>query len=202
MKRVSIITIALSIFVSTLTLSHALENSTVTTKDSTIRRSNQTCSNCPDRLCSKCRYGKDPTLMVHWGFKDCIQVLVGFVLPKEALTSSSEITACSIQFPPFTYPPYRGDNVTITVAKSSDWEEDTVSAETAPEAEEGGPLVIIEVPPFTHLGPIDVTPVCQKAKGSADGQFSIYLGTANYLGYYELWSKDSGKPAILHVTYQ
>ncbi|KAG0226394.1 hypothetical protein BGW42_003666 [Actinomortierella wolfii] len=163
-------------------------------------RSTVSCPSCPDSNCYKCQLGNEPTLTVNTGGRAYIRALVGFILPDGAMTSSTEITACSIQFPAFKKPLQYGVNVTVSVAKSPDWEESTVSAETAPEAEEGDPLVIIEVPPYTNLGRIDVTSVCQKAQSSTDGQFSIYLGAV--FGYYEIWSKDSGNPAILHVTYQ
>ncbi|KAG0223280.1 hypothetical protein BGW42_005996 [Actinomortierella wolfii] len=115
------------------------------------------------------------------------------------MTSSSEITACSIQFPPFTETTPHSAKIAAFLTESSDWDEDTVSALTAPR-EEMFPLAVAEVPANASLGPIDITSACKKAKSTANGQFSILLDTDT--GKYKMGSKESGSPAILKVTYQ
>ncbi|KAG0221785.1 hypothetical protein BGW41_006532 [Actinomortierella wolfii] len=199
MWRVSTFAIVFAVIESTLTLSLALEKSTPAIKDSTVVFYWFTCWECPDNECSKCRFGNDPILTIQAGGRADTRALVGFTLPDEVLAPSSEITSCSIQFPPFAYPLEFGGKFHVFLADSSDWEEEAVSRETAP-GREYDPLADIEVLSYENLGPIDVTPACQKVQGSADGQFSIYLTTE--IGYHTIWSKDSGNPATLHVTYQ
>lgn len=108
---------------------------------------------------------------------------------------SEKVTECTVQTPAFTRLPQSPLEVTVAAAKTSDWDEETVSGGNAPE--DDGVFNTVSVPALSNLPAFDVTPAC---KASGDGQFSIYLGVES--GSFEIWSKDSGNPAILHVTYE
>ncbi|KAL2871080.1 uncharacterized protein BJX67DRAFT_343515 [Aspergillus lucknowensis] len=162
-------------------------------KDSTIIRSTVSCTECPENDCYKCTYGFEDTLRANTGGHAWLRSLVGFQIPEGVEPSS--ITKCTVQFPAFTTLPQTGFNLTVAPALSSDWDEATVNANNAPNSTD--PVTVVPVPALTNPPPLDVTSACQGA--SADGQFSIYIGAA--FGYYEIWSKDSGNPAVLHVTH-
>ncbi|KAG0223279.1 hypothetical protein BGW42_005995 [Actinomortierella wolfii] len=201
MKLVSTIAVAFAIIVGTLTLSLALESSTFAVKDATTiyYKWGARCRHCKDGLCSYCPHGKGSSLGVWKVLHSIASALVGFILPDGALTPSSEIIACSIQFPPFTTATPHSAKIAVFLAESSNWDEDTVSGLSRPGTEKF-PLAVIEVPANASLGPIDVTSACKKAKNSADGQFSILLRTDT--GIYSMESRESGYPAVLKVTYQ
>ncbi|KNG87174.1 hypothetical protein ANOM_003784 [Aspergillus nomiae NRRL 13137] len=179
---------ALTVFTSLIISSFAID--TPATKDSTILRSTVSCPTCPDRNCYKCTLGHDGTLQANTGGLAYIRSLIAFQLPVPA----ASITACTVQFSAFTKPLEAPVNVTAAQALSSDWDEDTVTGENAPDA--GDVFAEIEVPAYANMGAIDVTPACKGA--DEDGKFSIFLGTK--FGRIEVWSKDSGNPAILHIT--
>ncbi|KAE8138557.1 hypothetical protein BDV38DRAFT_244095 [Aspergillus pseudotamarii] len=179
---------ALTVFASLITSSVAID--TPATKDSTIFRSTVSCPTCPDHNCYKCTLGHDATLEANTGGLAYIRSLIAFQLPVPA----ASITACTVQFPAFTKPLDAPVNVTAAQALSSDWDEDTVTGENAPDS--GEVLTEIGVPAYANMGAIDVTPACKGA--DEDGNFSIFLGTK--FGRIEVWSKDSGNPAILHIT--
>lgn len=160
-------------------------------KDSTILRSTVSCPNCPDRNCYKCTLGHENTLQANTGGLAYIRALVGFELP----VPSSSVTGCSVQFPAFTQPLQFPVNVTVARAASSEWNEDTVDGENAPDSKR--PFTMVTVPVNTNMGPINITQACRHA--ASDGQFSIYLGTQ--FDQIEIWSKDSGNPAILHIQF-
>ncbi|KAL5365129.1 hypothetical protein BJX96DRAFT_179560 [Aspergillus floccosus] len=172
---------------------HASETATPATKDSTIFRSTVSCPACPDRNCYKCTLGHNDTLVANTGGLAYLRWLVDFDLPAEVAPAA--VTSCTVQFPGFVAPVGAGINVTVSTAVSSDWDEDTVTAENAPDA--GDVLSTVEVPAYANLPALDVTGACRGAGG--DGAFSIYVGTV--FGRMEVWSKDSGNPAILHVSY-
>ncbi|KAJ1664886.1 hypothetical protein IW140_003705 [Coemansia sp. RSA 1813] len=159
------------------------------TKDSTIMRSTVSCPDCPDRNCYKCTLGHDDKLTVNTGGLAFNQALVGFTLPVDA----SEVTQCMVQIPAFVTPLQYPLNITVYLAASSDWDEDTVDGENAPQA--GAQVAIVTVPASFNPAPIAITQACQAA--DANRQFSIYFGAQ--FGYYQFWSKDSGNPAIISV---
>ncbi|KAE8374854.1 hypothetical protein BDV26DRAFT_300014 [Aspergillus bertholletiae] len=180
----AVVAVSTSLIIS----SYAID--TPATKDSTILRSTVSCPGCPDRNCYKCTLGHDATLEANTGGLAYIRSLVAFQLP----VSAASITSCTVQFPAFTKPLQASVNITVARALSSDWNEDTVTGENAPDS--GDVFTQMEVPAYANMGAIDITPACQAA--DEDGNLSIYLGTM--FDRIELWSKDSGNPAILHIT--
>ncbi|KAF9916064.1 hypothetical protein FBU30_001556 [Linnemannia zychae] len=186
------ISIALATIASIIAVSQARKISRPAIKDSTILRSTVSCANCPDRNCYKCTLGHENTLQANTGGLAYIRALVGFKLP----VPSSSVRRCTVQFPAFTQPLQFPLNITIAQSASSDWNENTVDGENAPDS--GKPFTMVTIPANTNMGPIDITPACKNAM--SDGQFSIYLGTQ--FGRIEIWSENSGNPAILHVTYK
>ncbi|KAJ2890077.1 hypothetical protein GGI21_006314 [Coemansia aciculifera] len=106
----------------------------------------------------------------------------------------SSVASCYIQIPAFTTPLQSAITVQAFTASSSDWNEDTVTADNAPTA--GSLVNEMQVPAFNNLGPFDITAACKTA--DKNGKFSVYLGAQ--FGRYEFWSKDSGNPSILHIT--
>ncbi|KAF9149305.1 hypothetical protein BG015_008902 [Linnemannia schmuckeri] len=179
----------LAILGSIITVSQANEISRPAKKDSTIFRSTVNCPSCPESNCYKCTLGHENTLQANTGGLAYLRALVGFQLP----IPSSSVMNCAVQFPAFTQPLQFPVNLTIALAASSNWDESTVNGENAPDS--GDPFTMVEIPANTNMGPIDITPACKSA--ASDGEFSIYLGTK--AGRIEVWSKDSGNPAILHV---
>ena len=179
---------ALTVFTSLITSSVAID--TPALKDSTILRSTVSCPTCPDRNCYKCTLGHGATIEANTGGLAYIRSLIAFQLPVPA----GSVTACTVQFPAFTKQIQAPVNVTAAQALSSDWDEDTITGERAPDS--GEVFTEIEVPAYANMGFIDVTPACKGA--DEDGKFSIFLGTR--FGRIEIWSKDSGNPAILHIT--
>ncbi|KAF9585183.1 hypothetical protein BGW38_003527 [Lunasporangiospora selenospora] len=184
--------VAFVLLVSLINMSQAAKLDTPATKDSTILRSTVSCWECPDRNCYKCTKGHEKTLQANTGGHAFIRSLIGFRLSKKV----KSVTSCHVQFPAFVRQLEYGTNVTFAIAASSSWDESTVDGNNAPGS--GNPFVTIHVPPKQNMGPIDITPACKKA--AKDGQFSIYLGTV--FGTIEIYSKDSGNPAILHVIYK
>ncbi|KAL2826816.1 hypothetical protein BDW59DRAFT_60958 [Aspergillus cavernicola] len=162
-------------------------------KDSTILRSTVSCTGCPESDCYKCTYGSADTLRVNTGGHAWIRSLIGFQLPEDV--EPSTVTKCTVQFPAFKELPPTGFDLTVVPAVSSDWDEETVNGNNAPAATDA--ITIVSVPELTNPPLLDVTDACQAADD--DGQFSIYLGVE--FGSYEIWSKDSGNPAVLHITY-
>ncbi|KAI9504334.1 hypothetical protein GGI25_004370 [Coemansia spiralis] len=158
-------------------------------KDSTIMRSTVSCPDCPDRNCYKCTLGHDDKLTVNTGGLAYNRALIGFHMPVDG----SQVTSCTVQVPAFVTPLQSSLNVTVNTANPSDWNEDTVDGENAPDA--GDQIAFVTVPSYNNLGPIDITPACQ---GAVNGEFSVYFGAQ--FGYYQLWSENSGNPAILHIT--
>ncbi|KAJ1938336.1 hypothetical protein FBU59_004469 [Linderina macrospora] len=165
-----------------------LSQSTPATKDSTIMRSTVSCAGCPNNNCYECTLGHDQTLVANTGGLAYIRALIGFTLPYDG----SLVKSCQIQIPAFTKPLQADTTVLIWQAVSSNWNEDTVTANNAPDA--GGQVASVTVPANNNLGPVDITPACRNA---TSGQLSIYIGTQ--FNRIEFWSKDSGNPAILHV---
>lgn len=161
-------------------------------KDSTILRSTTNCPQCPDQNCNRCTLGHEEILEANRGARAFMQSLIGFELPVPA----DQVTACSVQTPAFTKLPEIDIDVTVAAATSSDWDEDTVNGENAPDS--GVYFNTVHVPALSNLPAFDVTEACKAA--DEDGQFSIYL--AINTGSMAIWSKDSGNPAILHVTYE
>ncbi|KAJ1962452.1 hypothetical protein GGI12_002645 [Dipsacomyces acuminosporus] len=105
----------------------------------------------------------------------------------------SLVANCTLQIPAFKTQQSYPVTLQFAHATSSNWNEDTVTAENAPES--GAQFATVTVPPYSNLGPVDITQACRWANS---GQFSIYIGTQS--GGVEFWSKDSGNPAILHIT--
>ncbi|KAJ1963604.1 hypothetical protein GGI12_001961 [Dipsacomyces acuminosporus] len=158
-------------------------------KDSTILRSTVSCPNCPVRNCYKCRLGHEKTLQANTGGLAFVRTLIGFRMPVDG----SLVAKCTLQIPAFTTPLQYPVNVTFSRALSSSWNEGTVTGENAPDS--GPPFNSVTVPAHTNMGPIDITQACRWANRR---RFSIYIGTQ--FGRIEFWSKDSGNPAILHIT--
>ncbi|KAJ2506026.1 hypothetical protein H4S06_004653 [Coemansia sp. BCRC 34490] len=167
----------------------ATEYARPATKDSTIMRSTVSCPDCPERNCYKCTLGGDSKLTVNTGGLAYNQALIGFTLPVDA----SEVTQCTVQIPAFVNPLQYEQNITVYIAASSDWDESTVSGETAPQV--GDQIAMVTIPAYNNAPPIAITQACQAA--DANREFSIYFGSQ--FGYYQFWSKDSGNPAIIHV---
>ncbi|KAI9039325.1 uncharacterized protein KD926_009767 [Aspergillus affinis] len=161
-------------------------------KDSTIIRSTAGCPACPEQDCLKCTLGFHKTLGAKANAHNFTQTLVGFRIP--ALTSS--ITKCTVQFPAFTRLSPDPFNITVAAASSSDWNEGTVTGETAPAS--GPVFATFNVPEYNNPPALDVTPACLRADDKR--RFSIYIGTDD--GRFEIWSKDSGNAAILHVSHE
>ncbi|KAK2849622.1 hypothetical protein FQN49_005577 [Arthroderma sp. PD_2] len=161
-------------------------------KDSTILRSTVFCPDCPEGNCYKCTLGHNDTVIANTGGMAYLRSLVGFQLPVPA----KKVKKCTVQFPAFTKRIQTAINVTVSQALSSDWNEDTVSGDTAPES--GEVFSSLQVEALNNMGPLDVTKACKAA--SDNGDFSIYVGTQ--FGQIEIWSKDSGNPAILHTYYK
>ncbi|KAI7819880.1 hypothetical protein BX661DRAFT_146984 [Kickxella alabastrina] len=159
------------------------------TKDSTILRSTVSCPSCPENNCYKCTLGNATTLVANTGGLAYSRALIGFQMS----VPGSSITSCSIQIPAFVAPLQAPITVVIGRAESSWWSEDRVTGENAPEELEE--VASVDVPAFNNLGPTDITKACQKA---VNGSFSVYFSAR--FGHFEFWSKNSGNPAILHVT--
>ncbi|MEU6646199.1 hypothetical protein ABZ863_27140 [Saccharomonospora sp. NPDC046836] len=166
------------------------EISTPAIKDSTILRSTVSAAGCPDLNAYKCTLGRTDTLQANTGGLAYVRALIGFQLA----VPPSSVTRCTVQLAAFTKPLHNPVEVTVARAASAQWDEDAVDGENAPES--GKPFTVATAWPHANLGPIDITPACKRA--ASDGQFSIYVGVQT--GEIEVWSKDSGNPAILHVT--
>ena len=175
-----------------VSLSQAAEVTRPALKDSTILRSTVSCPECPDKNCYKCTLGHNDTLQANTGGPAYVRSLIGF----ELAVPSEQVTKCTVQTPAFTKLPEFPIDVTVAAAETSEWDEDTVNGNNAPEA--GVVFNTVNVPALSNLPAFDVTPACKDA--SDDGQFSIYLGTES--GSFAIWSKDSGNAAVLHVTYE
>lgn len=179
----------------------ALASSSITTlaattdrpavKDSTILHANDGCLTCPDQNCAKCTLGFDETLQANLEPNTFVRTLVGFHHPVPMIA----ITKCTVQFPAFTRPSPNPPNITVSMALSSDWDEATVTGESAPES--GPVFATYNVPQYGNPPALDVTPACLNADDQ--GRFSVYIGTE--AGRFEIWSKDSGNAAILHVSH-
>ncbi|KAI8866937.1 hypothetical protein GQ42DRAFT_127487 [Ramicandelaber brevisporus] len=175
------------------TSAYAVDTSRPAIKDSTILRSGrQECPACPGQYCNKCKLGHEQTLKVELGLHNYWSTLVGFQLPVPA----ASITKCTVQFPGLKELRPSPLDVTISTAASNNWNEDTVAGENAPQ---GSPaFVTVSVPAYSNIPEIDITPACKSA--GYDGQFSIYL-SAQAGDSFEISSKESGNPAILHITH-
>ncbi|GIJ92679.1 hypothetical protein Asppvi_001957 [Aspergillus pseudoviridinutans] len=159
-------------------------------KDSTILRSTVSCPDCPERNCYKCTLGHEKTLRASTGGLAWVRFLVGFKLPVPV----TDGTKCTVQFPAFVRPNPFAVNVTVARALSSDWDEDTVDGENAPDS--GDIFTSMSLEPYQNMQTMDITAACKAAQ--ANGEFSIYVGTQS--DSIEIWSKDAGDPAILHVN--
>lgn len=115
------------------------------------------------------------------------RALIGFLLPVQ------QVISCSLQLPASREPIETSVDMTICLAKSSDWSENTISAENAPG--QGDPFANVQNTASTNPEPVNVTPACKQAQ---NGQFSIYIGTI--FGGLVFPSKDSGNPEILTVA--
>lgn len=173
------------------TASQAAQVNRPATKDSTIMRSTVSCADCPGNDCYQCTYGSGDRLRANTGGLAWIRSIVGFKIPGEV--DPSTITQCTVQFPAFTKLPEYGFNLTVSPAVSSDWDEATVNGNNAPPSTDA--INVIPVPALTNPPLLDITDACKS--GGDDGQFSIYIGAE--FGSFEIWSKDSGNPAILHI---
>ncbi|KAJ2301360.1 hypothetical protein IW139_000436 [Coemansia sp. RSA 353] len=158
-------------------------------KDSTIKHSSEICSDCPENDCNKCTLGHESTLRANTGGPTYIQSLIGFHMPVDV----SQVIKCTVEIPDFTSKSANAFTVVISHAAASDWNEDTVSGENAPAP--GDIITQIDSAVNYNLDPVDITSAC---KAAIDGDFSIYFGVQS--DSYEFWSKDSGNPAILHIT--
>ncbi|OAA39423.1 hypothetical protein NOR_06261 [Metarhizium rileyi] len=180
-----------SLFLASIAASQTRETLVSAIKDSTILRSTVSCPNCPERNCYKCTLGHERTLQAKSGGLSYIRMLIGFELPSSLTT----FRQCTLQVAEFTGPREYPVNVTVAQALTSDWDESTVTGESAPGSHE--PFTTAAVPSHTNIGPIDITKACRDA--GSNGQFSVYVGTRS--DSIEIWSKDSGRPAILRINY-
>ncbi|EFQ99453.1 hypothetical protein MGYG_02464 [Nannizzia gypsea CBS 118893] len=161
-------------------------------KDSTIYRSTVYCGECPEGNCYKCTLGHNNTLIANTGGMAYLRALVGFQLPVPA----KKVEKCTVQFPAFVKLMESPINITVSEALSNDWDEDTVTGENAPETSE--PFSTAHVPALNNPPALDATQACRNA--ARNGDFSIYVGAQ--FGRFEIWSKDSGNPAILHIYHK
>ncbi|KOS19893.1 hypothetical protein ESCO_005654 [Escovopsis weberi] len=187
-------------------------------KDATILRwSSAPCPSCPSSSCAKCTLGLNNTFLASSSSSsssssDSDSVpsaspayapapapapaphavsLIGFQLTLPA----SAVHSCTVQFPAFTRLPR--SNLTVLFeqvpAAGAGWDEASVDALSAPAH---GPLIAsVPVPALSNMPAVDLTSACRAA--GPDGQFSVYVSAEE--GRFEIWSKDSGNPAILHV---
>ncbi|KAJ2722999.1 hypothetical protein GGI07_002956 [Coemansia sp. Benny D115] len=168
----------------------ALGIDTPAVKDSTIMRSTVSCPDCPERNCYKCTLGHDVKLTANTGGLAYVSALVGFEMP----VGPDQVESCYIQIPAFTSPLQSPITILVSKASGSDWSEDTITAESAPSI--GDQVASVNVPAYNNLGPVDITSACQSA--DSNGAFSVYFNAQ--FGYFSFWSRDSGNPAILHIT--
>ncbi|KAJ2077427.1 hypothetical protein H4R24_005135 [Coemansia sp. RSA 988] len=157
-------------------------------KDSTILRSTTNCPQCPESNCYKCTLGHNNTLVASSGGLAFLQSLVGFDMP----VTGTQVESCRVQIPAFLTHQYPL-TVIISSAAATNWDEDTVDGSNAPAS--GDIITSVDVPAFNNLGAVDISSAC---KAAVNGEFSIYFSAGS--NRYEFWSKDSGNPAILHIT--
>jgi hypothetical protein len=181
----------LAVLASCITTSWAQDAPAI--KDSTILRSTVSCPDCPERNCYKCTLGHDKTLRASTGGLAWVRFLVGFKLPVP-VSAVTDATKCTVQFPAFVRPNPSAVNVTVARAVSSNWNENTVDGENAPESVVIFTSMVVEA--YQNMPAIDITEACRSAQ--ANGEFSIYFGTQS--DSIEIWSKEAGAPAILHVS--
>ncbi|KAJ2607629.1 hypothetical protein H4S08_004755 [Coemansia sp. RSA 1365] len=116
------------------------------------------------------------------------RALIGFHMP----VANFQVESCNVQLPPMI-----NNNLTASVivsqAGTTSWSEGTVNVGNAPDF--GKVIASVELAANNNLGFIDVTPAC---KAAIDGEFSLYFAAGS--NRYEFWSRDSGNPAILHIT--
>ncbi|ORX67766.1 hypothetical protein DL89DRAFT_268980 [Linderina pennispora] len=168
----------------------ALTHYTQATKDATIVRSTASCPDCPNSNCNECAQGLRKTLVANTGGLAYIRMIIGFTLPVE----KSQVRACHLSLPGFVIPLKSNVTVNFWQAVSSDWDEATITGNNAPDA--GAQIASVTVPANTNMTAVDITPACLNA--DEEGNFSVYVGTQ--FDRIELWSKESGNPAILHIV--
>ncbi|KAJ2077428.1 hypothetical protein H4R24_005136 [Coemansia sp. RSA 988] len=181
---------AIAFVATTLATAAVAESRTLTTpavQDATILRSPSICAECPESDCNKCSFGRNNTLVASTGVA-FYQSLIGFHMP----VAGFQVESCTVQIPALL----RHDktvNVIISHAGTEQWTEDKVNSGNSPAF--GTVLTSVELPPNNNLGPIDVTQACRAAN---QGEFSLYFAAGTER--YEFWSRDSGNPALLHIT--
>ncbi|KAJ2766969.1 hypothetical protein IWQ57_004145 [Coemansia nantahalensis] len=158
-------------------------------KDSTIYYSGTGCPTCPNGNCFECTWGNNNTLTAFTGMRSLGRALIGFQLPYDG----SLVKTCTIQIPAFSTPLTADTVVTINRAENKDWEEATVNGYNAPAIY--SEVASVTVPAGQNLGPVDISYACRSAQR---GALSVYFSASGPM--YSFWSKNSGNPAILHVT--
>ncbi|KAJ2801707.1 hypothetical protein H4R20_003572 [Coemansia guatemalensis] len=187
MKFCSAVIALVATTLATVVVAESRNITTPAVQDATILRSSTTCAECPESDCNKCALGRNNTLVASTGVS-YYQALVGFHMPVAAF----QVKSCSVQIPAML----RNDktiNVIISQAGTASWSEDTVNSGNAPNF--GNVIASVQLPPYNNLGPVDVTTACRSA---IEGEFSLYFAAGTER--YEFWSRDSGNPALLHIT--
>ncbi|KAJ2777121.1 hypothetical protein H4R18_005319 [Coemansia javaensis] len=159
------------------------------TKDATIVQSSSSCPACPQSNCNKCTWGTGKTLSASLGANTRTRALIGFTLPYDG----SLVKSCFLQMPGFDPKNSVGVTVQINQAEHKDWTEATVNGENAPATWTQGTNVAVAA--YNNLPAVDISQIC---RSSQNRQFSIYISSPGT--EFKFPSKESGNPAILHVT--
>ncbi|PIA13307.1 hypothetical protein COEREDRAFT_83554 [Coemansia reversa NRRL 1564] len=156
-------------------------------QDATIPFSQLACEECPESDCNKCALGREKTLVAST-IDPGHRAIIGFHMP----VAGFQVEKCYVQIPALLK---HNETAYITVSQAGpgSWSENTVNSGNAPFV--GAVLESVEVPAYNNLDSVDVTPAC---KAAVNGEFSLYFGSI--FKRYEFWSRDSGNPAILHIT--
>ncbi|KAJ2607628.1 hypothetical protein H4S08_004754 [Coemansia sp. RSA 1365] len=187
MKFCSTVIALVAATMATVSVAESRNINTPAVQDATILRSSTNCRPCPKSDCNKCAFGRNDTVIASTGVS-YYQALVGFHMPVAAF----QVESCTVQIPALIKHD-KPVSVIVSQAGKTSWSEDTVNSGNAPDF--GTVITSVEVPAYNNVGAIDVTPAC---KAAIDGEFSLYFAAGN--NHYEFWSRDSGNPAILHIT--
>ncbi|KAJ2709485.1 hypothetical protein H4R19_004224 [Coemansia spiralis] len=162
---------------------------TAAVKDASIYFSGTGCAQCPNGNCFECTWGHNSTLTAFTGARSMGRALIGFQLPFDG----SLVKTCILQIPAFSTPNTGNIVVNINSAENKNWDENTVNGYNAPAIY--GQVASVNVPAYQNMQAVDISYACRSAQS---GSMSIYLSSTG--PQFSFWSKDSGNPAILHVT--
>ncbi|PIA13309.1 hypothetical protein COEREDRAFT_83556 [Coemansia reversa NRRL 1564] len=172
---------------ATVSVAESRKIDTPAVQDATIPFSYKRCVECPENDCRKCALGHKDTLIVS-PMDPAHRTLIKFHMP----VANFQVESCAVQIPAFINNNSTG-SIIITKAGLSDWSEDNVNVLNAPDF--GTVITNVEIPAYNNLGAIDVTAAC---KAAIDGEFNLYFAAGNR--HFEFPSRESGNPAILHIT--